>query len=210
MNFSEHVISETCIEYRFGEAIDIATNDKVLRAYHVLKQSFDTRSYKIRDILPTYTTLAIHFEPDSPLFDDTAPLRDAVKRASEYSASVEGKHILIDVRYDGMDTEEVCRQNGLTLEELIALHTGRSYRIAMLGFRPYFPYLLGLDERLDLPRRKSPRTHVAKGSVAIAAGQTGIYPEASPGGWHIIGHTDFDAYKTLRPGDTITFRSIPC
>ncbi|MDX1294771.1 MAG: allophanate hydrolase subunit 1 [Sulfurimonadaceae bacterium] len=207
---SEHVISECCIEYRFGECIDLQTSDDVLRAYRYLKQNLDLSHCGIRDMLPTYSSLAVHFTPESPLLRDTSSLRSAIEDAGRSEDSVQGREFTIDVAYNGEDLAYVSQMCGLSVQEIIDLHSGRPYRVAMLGFRPYFPYLLGLDERLDLPRRESPRTRVRKGSVVIAAGQTGIYSEASPGGWHIIGHTEFDGYDRLRPADTITFRSIPC
>lgn len=50
------------------------------------------------------------------------------------------------------------------------------------------------------------------GSVAIAGEYSGIYPWASPGGWHIIGRTDmamFDLSATppakLAPGARVRF-----
>jgi KipI family sensor histidine kinase inhibitor len=78
----------------------------------------------------------------------------------------------------------------------------------MLGFKPYFPYLIGLDLRLITPRRSVPRINTPKGSVAIGATQTGIYTENSPGGWHIIGHTEFEDYQKFKPGDYLLFKDI--
>jgi KipI family sensor histidine kinase inhibitor len=210
MRPSEQVISECCIEYRFGSQIDRQTSDNVLRAYHHLKTHFDLSHFRVRDLLPTYTTLAVHFAPESPLFHDSTPLRLAIDEAVRSVKSVQGREFVIDVTYNGEDLSYVAERSGLSEQEIIELHSGRPYSVAMLGFRPYFPYLLGLDERLNLPRRESPRMRVGKGSVAIAAGQTGIYSEDSPGGWHIIGHTAFDGFNDLRPADTIIFRSIPC
>jgi KipI family sensor histidine kinase inhibitor len=85
----------------------------------------------------------------------------------------------------------------------------------MLGFAPGFPYLLGLDPALAMPRRPSPRTRVPAGSIAIGGQQTGIYPQDLPGGWQLIGRTPmrlFDltaaAPSLLRPGDHVRFRAI--
>jgi len=207
---TEARVSECCVEYRFGDAIDPETSRRVLRAYRTLKTAPERAALMLRDILPTYTTLAVHFEPQSPLLRDTAPLRHLVDAALLADDDETADEHIIDVRYDGEDLPEVSARTGLEPSEVIARHTARSYTIAMLGFRPYFPYFLGLDPALVLPRRETPRMSLPKGSVAIAAGQTGIYPQSSPGGWHIIGHTDFDAYESLRPGDRITFRSLPC
>jgi KipI family sensor histidine kinase inhibitor len=118
----------------------------------------------------------------------------------------------IPVRYDGPDLDEVCALKQLTRGELIALHTGTTLTTAFCGFAPGFGYLSGLPERLHAPRRASPRTQVAAGSVGLAGEFTGVYPRASPGGWQIIGHTDVpmwdearDPPNRLAPGARVRF-----
>jgi len=122
------------------------------------------------------------------------------------------RSVEIPVIYDGEDLGEVARRTGLGVEEVIKCHSGRDYRVWMLGFAPGFPYLGVLDEVLHLPRRASPRARIAAGSVAIAGAQTGIYPSESAGGWHILGRTVrrmFDPERAepflLRPGDSVRF-----
>ena len=95
--------------------------------------------------------------------------------------------------------------NGLQTDDVIRLHAGVLYPVAMIGFKPYFPYLIGLDPRLETPRLESPRTRVPAGSVAIGGAQTGIYPEESPGGWNLIGHMSPARLQVVLPGDTIIF-----
>ncbi len=82
----------------------------------------------------------------------------------------------------------------------------------MIGFLPGFPYLIGLDERLSIPRKHTPALKVKKGSVAIGGSQTGIYPQESPGGWHVIGYIeeelllpDSNQKSLLKPGDKVRF-----
>lgn len=118
----------------------------------------------------------------------------------------------IPVRYDGPDLDEVCALKGLTRDELIELHTGATLTTAFCGFAPGFGYLSGLPERLHVPRRGSPRTQVAAGSVGLAGEFTGVYPRASPGGWQIIGHTALalwdaarDPPSLLAPGTRVRF-----
>lgn len=89
----------------------------------------------------------------------------------------------------GPDLNDVAERVGLSVDEVIARHSAPLYRVAQVGFQPGFPYLLGLPPELELPRRTSPRKRVEPGSVAIAGAQTGIYPQASPGGWHLLGRT---------------------
>ena len=121
-----------------------------------------------------------------------------------------------DVVYDGPDLDLVASLTGLTPQEVITAHSAGRYRVVFLGFTRAFAYLDGLDPRLSVvPRLDTPRVRVPAGSVGIAAGQTGIYPMASPGGWHILGHTDtvlFDPTRVppslLAPGDPVRFRNV--
>jgi KipI family sensor histidine kinase inhibitor len=115
----------------------------------------------------------------------------------------------------GPDLEALAAHTQLEASEVIARHVRAEYRVAMLGFMPGFPYLLGLDKALHAPRRASPRTRVPAGSVAIGGAQTGIYPRELPGGWQLIGRTPlmlFDAARAppalLRPGQRVCFRAI--
>ena len=96
------------------------------------------------------------------------------------------RHV-VRVVYDGEDLADVAARLGTSPADVVALHANRDYEVAMLGFLPGFAYLRGLDPTLVLPRRAEPRTRVPAGSVAIAAEYTGIYPLASPGGWHLLG-----------------------
>lgn len=121
--------------------------------------------------------------------------------------------LTIDVVYDGADLADLAEATGVSIAEIVRLHTGGRYRVAFCGFSPGFGYLRGLDERLHVPRRSSPRTSVPAGSVGVAAGYTCIYPSASPGGWHLIGHTtrelwnvDDDPPALMQPGRVVRFR----
>lgn len=115
----------------------------------------------------------------------------------------------IRVVYDGEDLDAVAQAVGKKRDAIVAMHSEREYRVAMLGFLPGFAYLRGLPEELHLPRR-TPRPRVPRGSVAIAAQYTGIYPFASPGGWHLLGRAvGFDAFgatgATMAMGDGVRF-----
>lgn len=126
--------------------------------------------------------------------------------------------VTVPVQYGGTggpDLREVAERLQMTENEVIQLHISVEYTVQMIGFLPGFPYLGPLPEVLHLPRRDTPRLRVPPGSVAIAAGQTGIYPQASPGGWHLIGHTDFQLFDPAqRPparlslGDRVRFVAV--
>lgn len=97
----------------------------------------------------------------------------------------------VPVVYDGPDLEQVARRVRLSVQEVVELHSTPIYTVRMIGFTPGFPYLEGLDARLHLPRQDSPRTRIEPGTVAIGGSHAGIYSVASPGGWHLLGRTDF-------------------
>lgn len=121
----------------------------------------------------------------------------------------------IRVRYggdDGPDLDAVAAETGLTRDEVIALHASAAYEVLFLGFAPGFAYLGELPERLVLPRLATPRTRVPAGSVGIAGPMTAVYPQASAGGWRLLGRTDerpfdpaADPPARLRPGDRVRF-----
>jgi KipI family sensor histidine kinase inhibitor len=124
-----------------------------------------------------------------------------------------GDSLELPVVYDGPDLAEVAELSGLTVDEVIAAHSGARYTVGWMGFAPGFGYLTGLDRRLsDVPRLATPRLTVPAGSVAIAAGLAAVYPSASPGGWRILGRTDaalWDADREpaalLAPGRQVRF-----
>jgi KipI family sensor histidine kinase inhibitor len=124
----------------------------------------------------------------------------------------------IAVRYGGeagRDLDLVAQRLGIPAQGVIELHASVDYRVAILGFMPGFAYLGDVPEELRLPRRDSPRTRVPAGSVAIAGRRTAVYPFDTPGGWHLIGHTDTPLWRTddeqpalLRPGDVVRFEPL--
>ncbi len=124
----------------------------------------------------------------------------------------QGPVVEIPVVYDGVDLDEVAAATGLSTDEVIEVHSSQIYSAAFLGFTPGWAYLVGLPDSLRLPRRSTPRTSVAAGSVAIANEFTGVYPTVSPGGWHLLGHTDermFDVDRgkpaLVMAGDRVRF-----
>lgn len=168
----------------------------------------------VRELVPGYDTLLTEFDPlvldADKLAGRLSKLMERPPRASQ------GREHEIEVRYDGVDLEEVARLAGLETMEVIRRHSAPSYSVAFLGFAPGFPYLVGLDPALRVPRLKSPRTRVPAGSVAVAGEFAGIYPQTTPGGWRVLGHTDaalFDASRAepalLLPGDKVRFRPLP-
>ena len=148
---------------------------------------------------------------------DVAALRTALASyapAARSTVADDGPLVEVPVHYDGPDLDDVARLSGLSVEEFVAAHTGQTWRVAFGGFAPGFGYLVGEDDRLRVPRRKSSRTVVPAGSVGLAEEYTGVYPRESPGGWQLIGRTDLvmwdldrDDPALLVPGARVRFRA---
>ena len=142
-----------------------------------------------------------------------AALRDLVLDAPE--ATDETDELVVEVRYDGPDLEDVATHLGITPSEVVARHTGEVWTVEFAGFAPGFAYLTGSEGDLEVPRRHSPRTRIPAGSVGLAGPYSGVYPRPSPGGWQLIGRTDvtlWDAQRVppalLTPGRRVRFVEI--
>ncbi|MFD0360377.1 allophanate hydrolase subunit 1 [Nocardia sp. GCM10030253] len=121
-----------------------------------------------------------------------------VSRGTLPDAGVQDDAVLIPVRYDGADLDEVARLLDLSTAEVIAAHTGTVWRCAFVGFAPGFGYLESPDGRLTVPRRDESRTAIPAGAVALAGGYTAVYPRSTPGGWQLIGSTDLEMWDVDR------------
>jgi inhibitor of KinA len=204
----------------FGEAAVLveAEADRELanRAVLALAARLDAAPLPgVEVIVPALTSLVVRFDPFQTSYAAVEQHVRALLDELEVETASPTRIVTIPVRYggdDGPDLVDVAQQLDLMPDEVIALHCREVYRVLMIGFAPGFPYIGPLPPELTLPRRATPRTAVPAGSVAIAAGMTGIYPQRLPGGWHIIGHTDavlFDPTRTppalLQPGDRVQF-----
>ena len=211
-------LGESALLVRFGNRIDPELN----RLVHALDASVHAqRPTWLLDCVPAYASLALFFDPETfdprldPLVEATRWVRARIEGMSSTRPGAAGRCVEIPVHYGGAsgpDLAAIAAQAGITEAEVIRRHTQAEYRVAMLGFAPGFPYLLGLDPALAMPRLSQPRTHVAAGSVGIGGAQTGIYPRSGPGGWRLIGRTDValfdptrDPPSLLRPGDQVRF-----
>ena len=167
----------------------------------------------VRDIVPTYRSVAVHFDP---LVTSPARLREALARAVTHDHPAhEGRLIEVPVSYggtDGPDLDDVATWSGLSADEVIDRHCEVEYRVFMFGFMPGFAYLGSVNDAIAAPRRPTPRVRVPAGSVGIAGRQTGVYPVESPGGWQLIGRTSVSMFDPERsspslcaPGDRVRF-----
>lgn len=175
---------------------------------HILAKSIELAGLPgVEEIVPSMETVGLYVNPD--IFN---PERLAdVKLVS----AGRGKNFTIPVVFDGPDLHEVSKIVGVEPEFLVKIFCDQVYTIVAIGFLPGFPYLKGLPEALmSIPRRGEPRISVAAGSVGIAAGQAGIYPQESPGGWNLLGETPLKiadpskVFFPLNPGDSIKFVEV--
>jgi len=197
---------DTLLLVEFGDRIDPAINRQAVCVAAAIGRA---QLAGVRDIVPAYTTVGIHFDPLRT--DLEAVERTIVDAVTELDRAPEpGPRVVeIPVCYGGAhgpDLDEVARWAGLTPEEVVQRHVDRTYRVYMLGFVPGFAYMARVDPAIAVPRHRSPRDQVAGGSVGIAGEQTGVYPMAAPGGWHVIGRTPL---RMFTPGAALPSRCLP-
>ena len=173
------------------------------------------------ELVPAARTVLVRFDPaltsSARLADRIGEVVEAIEHeAGGFTDANDADVLEIRVRYDGDDLNDVAHQTDLTPEEVVARHSAPIYTVAFCGFAPGFGYLTGLDEALWLPRRATPRTRVPAGSVAVADRYTAVYPQASPGGWHLLGRTDARVWDPEReppamfaPGTKVRFVPEP-
>lgn len=192
---------------RCGESALLIETDEVLGWFAALTARPPSG---VTDVVPAARTVLVRFDGE---FEAVLDELSAMSPASHVAADAEP--VEIPVAYDGEDLAEVAAATGLSADEVVSVHTGPEYTVAFTGFAPGFGYLTGLDPRLALPRRSSPRTRVPAGSVAIAGEFSGVYPRPSPGGWHLLGRTSVTLWDPdrsppalLQPGRRVRFRSV--
>jgi KipI family sensor histidine kinase inhibitor len=205
-----HPLGDAALLAELGTRLDTALNTRSIALAAALKKRRD-----VRQAIAGYAGVTVHFDPDQVTYE---ALTAAIKRlaSKRLHMAAPGRLHRIPVVYGGPDMEAVAAVLGLDAAKIIELHTRPIYRVFLVGFVPGWGYLGPLPEELELPRRQVPRTKVPAGSVAIAGRQTGIYPLASPGGWHLIGTTsvklflpDSDPPCLFRAGDRVKFFAAP-
>jgi KipI family sensor histidine kinase inhibitor len=212
-------LGDSAAYVEFSSSLDLEVNSVVQRlALAVLKRKVAW----IRDVVPALGGLAVHFHldhaelPAKPLEESLALVLEILKGLA--TRDEPGREVELPVCYEkefALDLAEVAKKAELAPEEVAARHAAAEYRVLMMGFAPGHAYMGGLDPKLTIPRRASPRAVVPAGSVAIANEQTVVYPYAISGGWNVIGRTPmvlFDATRQrpslLWPGDRVRFRAI--
>lgn len=163
----------------------------------------------VEEVIPAARTLLIQFRPSA--IDRQSLVNRIAGQSLTARTTVEQRRVQIPVHYNGEDLSEVATLLGISREEVVARHTAEDYSVAFCGFAPGFAYLTG-GAGFQVPRRKTPRTSIPAGAVALAGEFSGVYPKASPGGWQIIGVTPLQMWDLnraesalLRPGYKVRF-----
>jgi inhibitor of KinA len=199
----------------YGDAISPEINRKVRMIAMALEQE---KPIGMVEVVPTYRSLLIIYDPIKTGVTDLEQTLKAVEARLDKIRIPPPRTIEVPVLYGGEcgpDIEFVAQYAGLSVKDVIRIHSGTPYQIYMMGFTPGFAYLGGLPEAIHAPRLETPRTLIPAGSVGIANNQTGIYPVPSPAGWRIIGRTPLNLFDPKKPepflyraGDFIKFAAI--
>lgn len=176
---------------RFGEQLDPQLPAYLSALRHYLLQQ---HPQIIEQVVPAYTSFLVAYDPrqcrmyDLQLLIERALDEVAYTTVANKSANLVEIPVIYGGEY-GPDLDDVAQACKLSTDEVIRLHSETTYQVYAQGFAPGFSYLGQLPEALRIPRRDTPRQTVAAGSVAIAEQQTAVYPNDSPGGWHVIGYS---------------------
>ncbi|PLR80797.1 hypothetical protein CVD25_08115 [Bacillus canaveralius] len=214
-------LGDSAISIQFGNEISKEANEQVHLAARKLKAA---PFPGMIDIVPAFHTLTLHYNPTA--INSADPFQKVCNEVANrlhaevtnYSTHVPERLIKIPVCYEeefAPDLAEVAKTNQLTKDEVIAIHSSKTYNVYFIGFAPGFPFLGGMDKRISTPRKNTPRTGIPAGSVGIAGSQTGIYPIDTPGGWQLIGRSPLPLFlpqaevpSLLRAGDLVKFVPI--
>jgi inhibitor of KinA len=196
------------------ERIDAEVNTRAIAIAHAIERS----PLPVTDVVVGYRSVMVYVDP---LADGADAIPETIERIAGLppaAADTAGAVVDVPVCYDepyGPDIPEVAAFANASPDDVVAWHLAREYRVFVVGFVPGFAYMASVDPRIAAPRRASPRLKVPAGSVAVAAGQTGIYPAATPGGWNVIGRCPIRPYDPERPapflfhpGDRVRFHRI--
>ena len=192
-------------------------SDKLLEIILSFKSAID-KDAKVSRTVMGYQSLLIHMKEEIQNMSLWNEYLNELQIKIQPKRIDKGKIWKIPVCYDNIfapDLIPLAKSLKIEVEELIQIHSETKYRVYFIGFLPGFLYLNGLDKRLHFPRKKKPQLKVPKGAIGIGGRQTGVYPNESPGGWHLIGKTPislFDAKQKnpcfASPGDWLSFEPI--
>lgn len=191
--------------------IEFQSLEETMAVYDCLKQAHHPH---IQELIPAARSILIYFDPLQ--VDLRTLIRWISTQKVDQDALRKGKEIVIDVRYNGIDLNNVAEYLGISTDQVVQKHTSVDWQVAFIGFAPGFAYLIHPEHAFgSIPRLASPRKKVSAGAVGLAGEYSGIYPKDSPGGWQLIGQTDaalWDIHRQqpalLLPSDHVIFKDI--
>lgn len=206
---------DSALLIEFGKEINPETNRKITAIVQLMREQ---HIEGIVDVIPAFCSLLINYDPRVLSYEELKERMENLLKMETKTETTRKRIFEIPVCYGGKygpDIDNIAEHAGLSVNEVIKIHSSKDYLIYMLGFLPGFTYLGGLDERIHTPRLASPRLTIRAGSVGIGGSQTGIYPLDSPGGWQLMGLTPVRTYDPERQtpilveaGDYIRFIPI--
>ena len=211
-------ISEQAFLLDFGSEINIKLS-KYIIAYsnYILKEIEKNKRLGILNCVPSYNKILIQFKPKDNIKDK---IKEFLLFANKKNISFidESETVEIPICYDddfALDIEDISKRTNLSKNEIIETHLNTDFYVYMIGFMPGLPFMGNLNKTLLISRKLSPRVEVPAGSVAIVDNLCVIYPNASPGGWNIIGRTPQIMFNKnnhnpnlLRAGFKVKFKKI--
>ena len=205
-------VGDTAWTVEFGETIDLALHARVLGLAEAIEkgravarndtgEGGDTILGAIVDVVPTFRSLTVHF---NPLLCDSDRLGETLLKLAGQAGSKQahGRQWRIPVCFDdeyAPDLDDLAQSKGLMRQAVIDLMTRTEFRVYMIGFMPGFPYMGGLPAELQMPRLASPRKAVPERSLAVAGEMCAVYPWESPGGWRLLGRTPVPMFSAADP-----------
>ena len=222
-------LGDSAMLAEFATTVDMAVNARIQQVAALVRERAPAW---VRDVVPSMAAIAVHFDVAAVAARNLkgadagiAAAREELRRLLELCAldvpkatEEETEAIEVPVCYGGEhgeDLEAVAAQLKMSPAEVVRRHCESPHRVLMVGFAPGHPYIGGLDPALSIPRRATPRVRVPEGSIAIANGQSVVYPFTISGGWSILGRTPlrvFDAAATppaiFFPGQRVRFVAI--
>ena len=203
----------------FADAIDVALAPMIGRVNNRIKTEYS----EVLEVTPSYTSILVELAGCDNSFDQWGEslldiAREEIQRMFSDEQNSVGKLIELPVYYHpevGPDLEAVAAHAGLSVDQVVAIHSGCDYTVCAIGFAPGFAFLADVDERIVMPRHSRPRAKVAAGSVGIAERQTAVYPNDTPGGWNLLGrcpvklyHPQVTPVSPFEVGDRVRFYPI--
>jgi KipI family sensor histidine kinase inhibitor len=206
---------DLAVSVELGDEISAEVNTRVRALEYLIEQK---ALPGIVEMVPSYRSLLVYYDPAVVGYEALCGQLAALAEQATITAMPPARDVELPCCYDpelGLDLESAAHQLGLSVDELIRLHSGATYVVYFIGFTPGLPYMTGGPPQLTIPRLDSPRTNVPAGSVGIGGVQCCIYSVESPGGFRILGRTPLRLYDPeaadpilLRPGDHVRFRRV--